>query len=771
VYLPRSSTPKVRFIPNLPIEILTLPRQDRTLLQILERIESMDRKLGNVGQLGERMTKIEDRLDIKPDLGSVRFHQPTNHTVGHAYNSSAEPSTTPETQQAHPAMNVPVYQSPGPQPNALVGYASQIRNVEEEEEDIADLSIPLKHATAAQKLLRWPSIGRLVQAVTHNEHYVIQAEERRGILRLFGRGEGSDDNDGVGRWPSIVSPPNNDGAGPSVLSPQPKVPESFDAPFSPFSESLWGTGLGPENIDLRKPREGNVEGLNSRGELQLDRPRMDRFLASYIEHIHVMHPFLDKDRLSQMFKRFHGKIEATTRLATQGRDGTAGGPLGPGMGAPGSTNGQPHQTAPKSRKRKRSSSVPPPKLDHSISTAIVLLVCALGAVCDHKEWIPAPAREIPRPNSPHNAPKTSTQDRNGNFTAPPSPLEASAIPPPLNEHYPRNVDVIPGLAYYAEASKILGTLIGGNELSHVQAYILAGLYFGQLGRVLDSWKWIFIACTSCTVLVMKDKLQPDQDPKHQVLLRYAFWTCAVLESDIRAELDLPPSGISTVEAQVPLPSHTTESDGHRHDHSIDLRFLHYLAQISMRRLLNRIHGNIYGEKHNGKVAQKGYSNNLGEELESQLDSWRSALPDPLRWNDHDPPPDDINHARLRAKYWGCRYIIYRPFVHHALHPDGVNTSFSVPNESPSMPNRNISSHGTPRQEHSSPQHYEYTRRYSMNSEPSMPPPVLSSALPHMDAKLEELCRRCIEAAIRSTEAFKNVIGRPIVTNIFGTAHA
>src|SRR5438067_1367089 len=40
----------------------------------------------------------------------------------------------------------------------------------------------------------------------------------------------------------------------------------------------------------------------------------------------------------------------------------------------------------------------------------------------------------------------------------------------------------------------------------------------------------------------------------------------------------------------------------------------------------------------------------------------------LAWNDNDPPPEDINAARLRAKYYGCQYIVFRPLIHHLLHP-------------------------------------------------------------------------------------------------------
>ncbi len=64
----------------------------------------------------------------------------------------------------------------------------------------------------------------------------------------------------------------------------------------------------------------------------------------------------------------------------------------------------------------------------------------------------------------------------------------------------KNADVIPGLAYYAYATDILGNLHGGNDLTYIQANLLAGLYAGQLARVFESWSWINSACRACQVL-------------------------------------------------------------------------------------------------------------------------------------------------------------------------------------------------------------------------------------------------------------------------------
>jgi hypothetical protein len=48
-----------------------------------------------------------------------------------------------------------------------------------------------------------------------------------------------------------------------------------------------------------------------------------------------------------------------------------------------------------------------------------------------------------------------------------------------------------------------------------------------------------------------------------------------------------------------------------------------------------------------------------------------------------------------------------------------------------------------------------------------PPPKLKE----LEPKVLEACIICIDSAYNSTVAFDGVEGRPIITNIFGTAHA
>jgi hypothetical protein len=163
-----------------------------------------------------------------------------------------------------------------------------------------------------------------------------------------------------------------------------------------------------------------------------------------------------------------------------------------------------------------------------------------------------------------------------------------------------------------------------------------------------------------------------------------------------------------------------------------------------------------------------------------LDAWKSSLPQIMQWNETEPPASDINAARLRAKYYGARYIIYRPLLHYALHqlppPD------SEPSVQPSAPGaeRSFSEQSEPKRRVSSlkSQSLQAPSMARWASEPGIPDHLEDEANIYPTIKFDSLrpqiqqaCYHCIRAAVQSTIAFDGVKGRPIVTNIFGTAHA
>jgi hypothetical protein len=168
-----------------------------------------------------------------------------------------------------------------------------------------------------------------------------------------------------------------------------------------------------------------------------------------------------------------------------------------------------------------------------------------------------------------------------------------------------------------------------------------------------------------------------------------------------------------------------------------LMWMYYLAQIALRKLLNRVHTALYKQDKTHLDSPRSLA--IARELDYQLDAWKSHLPTPLRWARTDPPSQNINAARLRAKYYGARYIIHRPFVYHALHPGANSSPHGRYPDSPMIDDQSNEDRGdiTPNE-------------------------------------LEVNCRKCVEAALQSTTAF-HAFGpdemRPIITNVFGTAHA
>ena len=124
-------------------------------------------------------------------------------------------------------------------------------------------------------------------------------------------------------------------------------------------------------------------------------------------------------------------------------------------------------------------------------------------------------------------------------------------------------------------------------------------------------------------------------------------------------------------------------------------------------------------------------------LDSLLEKWKNVLPKPLQWDENSPLATDILDARLRAKYYGAKYIIHRPLLYSAL-------------EKPEISAHLVDSHLG-----------------------KMPPPSSLATSERPETEILEACRTCVDSAVASTLAFDGIANdrRLIVTNIFGTAHA
>ena len=388
------------------------------------------------------------------------------------------------------------------------------------ESDEDGATVTVEHTTAAHRLFSWPSIRALIIGWPYSEHYVMRMENEKGVLRVFGRGQGRDRDDG-GQPISVGSSPSNQSD---------ELPDSRNSASPP--EGLWGTGLntGTTTETLHTVR-GTDGGLNQDGSLKVDILTLRRLLKSYLDNFHVMHPFMDKVKLNKWVNAFGLRYNA--------RDAKI--PFASSVNQTHPNFGRDSPTSlPRTAKRKHADGIHPsyspeassgkiplkPVFEKSIKSAIVFLIMALGMIAEHTQPLPGPASDGTRKfiatqkvhspaatvDSPPNSiarQSTRSTSQSTNSTSAASPMSVihmdhitttkSAIEAPSVG--PKNMDIVPGLAYFAQATEILGTLRGGNELVHVQAYLLAALYMGQLARTFESYSWIESACNVCRYLV------------------------------------------------------------------------------------------------------------------------------------------------------------------------------------------------------------------------------------------------------------------------------
>ena len=145
--------------------------------------------------------------------------------------------------------------------------------------------------------------------------------------------------------------------------------------------------------------------------------------------------------------------------------------------------------------------------ERSPSNAVIYLILALGKICAHKESLPGPVQDRvlnanqvlahqlsgnpglhgsspmstnvkPSPGSPkmtpnhlHTPPGYPGDNPRMEYRSRRSSFDGSSS----STQTAKNIDVIPGIAYYAKAAEILGDQGDGNDLIHAQMFLLDGL--------------------------------------------------------------------------------------------------------------------------------------------------------------------------------------------------------------------------------------------------------------------------------------------------------
>ncbi|KAJ4306069.1 hypothetical protein N0V88_000865 [Collariella sp. IMI 366227] len=712
-------------------------QQDKIATDILDAILGVATKLdSNEDRMDKRMRRFENalrRIDPRALAFLDEDHRP--ESAGSAGPTSGDSSSLSPEGAATTAL--PIIDS--------LEARAITRNMEEETDaeppgpvvPPGEPSIPVNHTTLAARLLEWDPIAVLIQDILETEdvnvgQFPIREEERRGLLRIWGRGEGLD---------SSHSGRNDTEAmrDAGVMEP----PDDISDAGAPSPADCWG-GIS-----------GSPAPIDGKSVIAVQTPDFSenvvyKYIQSFQDNIQNLHPLILPQELNAMVKLFLDTVQQST--ARQSKSASIAKFVG--SGASQSETGAKRKRRTEDEGGPESPPVSPrsakPVFQRSINNALVLLALALGKICLHKDRLPdvVPVSE-PLHGSPvarNGYPASPIQGSSPSYTSHshsnslPSPKDGAERPgasrrssfqsggPSMKgaTSLRRNMDVIPGLDYFAYATDILGGQLAGTSLRHIHAYLLAGLYHGQLGRVLESYAYIKEAGYAVQI-----KMRPSLDRLSKITglqvvtreadnrLLFAFWTCLQLESDIIAELPLPQSGVLAFEEMMPNPN--MELAG---KHGFDKRVLSsYLAQLYTRKSLNKIHKQLFDPNQKVRDEAVAPGGSIIEAIRSLLDLKTFVAPE-FRFDPSDPPANDILSARLRAKYWGARVITHRHFVREIL---------------------------------------DHNFRRLMTNEPA------GVGIPHITI---EYAGEGVQALIESTRAFHELKEkRFIITNVFGTSHA
>ncbi|KAI9686362.1 MAG: hypothetical protein M1822_003707 [Bathelium mastoideum] len=734
------------------------PKQDRSMMQLMDKLAAMADSQARIEELTEKSSKdfrrrleaVERSLSIKDselmspmeDSKPPRTEMDVEPSRDRSYSQETSSAAYSKTNQLTGTENHTPALPAAPRLTATVSKS-------EHQDQDDDVFIPIQHITGAHNMLKWSILQQLIDLdeilpkdLSDKVQYPGELEIRRGQMKLYGRGEGPKHGDR-----SVDSPGT------------PSANENADDAASNCSiatDSTWGTGLpSPPNMNQPLPRlESDIGGLNPDGTLKLDRNTIDELYQSFLESLWLIHPCIPKDSMNKLIKNFTHHYSYDSNPSSRSPFAHGHDLMGNDLsykkrkrshasvyvsGVPGSPDGM----------GQRSSRALP---ERSINNAIVLLILALGKISLHKKAIPPFPGDAKEPSlrpSVADSPLTATK---------PSPVSTASLQSPNPDPHqltPRsgtasidgyaqnsqrdparkNTDVIPGLAYYAYATDILGNHNGAHDTPNAQAYILAAVYAAQ-DRVAEK---------------EPDDYHNGEDGRmtkkgaRKDNIRFLYWTCLQLESDILADLDmLAPSALYNFETKIAHPLGVLEDMPEPPELANNMpqdMMLCYSGQIHIRRFLNKLHRTSFykqserrnpGSRNDGANQDDSEPEWEGDEpqantykrMTTYLDGWKALIPAHLQWDEEtDPPARDINGARLRAKYYGARYVLNRPMLLQAIRPYGVGQ-----------------------------------KKWDLSEETTM-----------------RAARTAVAAAMRSTVAFDGLgdglADRLIVTNIFGTAHA
>ncbi|KAJ5962536.1 hypothetical protein N7501_007477 [Penicillium viridicatum] len=296
-------------------------------------------------------------------------------------------------------------------------------------------------------------------------------------------------------------------------------------------------------------------------------------------------------------------------------------------------------------------------VDWSASSCLVLLIFALAAI-----W--------------GNYPDDETREVSYNEPSFSPPVTYLTISVP--EHRMKE-----SLTFLSMARKRISTAYLDDTLLGVQCLCLFGIWYQYNIEPIPGWKMFRTASMLWQTYRLKHREgKTVRSAQEESLEQRLYWTCLKSECEVRYELtDLPPCDLSLSDFPYSLPSFPTRQPSNdsagwvfSNPSSTDLEAAssyYYLAQIFLRRLLNRARNAVRVLSPNIDTPT---INTLAEtltQLEGQLQQWVDCLPHTLRFNmplESAPGPKEGELMKLsRERYVEVRELLCRAYLYLCIH--------------------------------------------------------------------------------------------------------
>ncbi|KAK1145189.1 hypothetical protein N8T08_004622 [Aspergillus melleus] len=239
------------------------------------------------------------------------------------------------------------------------------------------------------------------------------------------------------------------------------------------------------------------------------------------------------------------------------------------------------------------------------------------------------------------------------------------------------------LAFVSMARKRLSAAYMDESLVGVQCLCLLGIWYQYNIEPIPGWKMFRTASMLWQTYNLRHRTgETERSLREQSLEQRLYWTCLKSECEVRYELtDLPPCDLSLSDFPFALPTFPVDlahgSPGEILAHSPSamnsesISSYYYLAEISLRRLLNRARNAVRVLAPDMSMSTVTPLAEALSTLESQLQQWVECLPHTLYFNPPlklMPAPNEPELVKLaRERYVEVRELLCRAYLYLCIH--------------------------------------------------------------------------------------------------------